>query len=51
MEVKYEKDWSETTSYIAENMTIIMIWPNYLTFDLQNLQANVWYQASYVVQV
>ena len=22
MEVKYEGDWSETTSYIAENMTI-----------------------------
>ena len=22
MDVKYEEDWSETTSYIAENMTI-----------------------------
>ena len=22
MEVKYEEDWSETTSFIAENMTI-----------------------------
>ena len=22
MEAKYEEDWSETTSYIAENMTI-----------------------------
>ena len=34
------------------NLTYFLnLWPNYLTFDLQNLQADVWYQASYVDQV
>ena len=34
------------------NLTYFLnLWPSYLTFDLQNLQADVWYHASYVDQV
>ena len=29
----------------------LTLWPSYLTFDIQNLQADVWYQAAYVDQV
>ena len=34
------------------NLTYFLnLWPSYLTFDLQNLQADVRYRATYVDQV